>query len=153
MSIIKSSEVSLSELVKDANLIIKVKYLEAFEESLPVIDRSKNQADNPLPPFIKKGCVFHVVETLKNTARIDLPENVRVPNENWRRSMSQHKEKHAGGTSKSFSVPTYITEVSSLRKAEILFLQHFQGMFDLAARDSFENLAAEDKIKMLLEQS
>jgi hypothetical protein len=147
----KSSEVSLSELIEDANLIVKVKYVELFEESLSIVDRSRDQSESPLPPFLKKGCVFEIIETLKNTARIELPARIRVPNENWRRSMSQHKEKHAGGVSKSFNVPAYITEVTSLRKAEILFLQHFQGMFDLAAKDAFENLAAEDKIKMLLE--
>ena len=151
MSIIKSSEVSLSELVEDANLIVKVRYVEAFEESLSVVDRSRDQSEKALPPFIKKGCVFQVIGTLKNTARIEVPQRINVPNENWRRSMSQHKEKHAGGQSKSFSVPTYITEVASLRKAEILFLQHFQGMFDLAAKDAFEKSDAEDKIKMLLE--
>ncbi len=151
MGIIKSSEVSLSELVEDANLIVKVKFLKPFEESLPVVDRSNEQKDKALPPFIKKGCVFNVTEILKNTARIEVPAKILVPNENWRRSMSKHKEQHAGGIGKSFNVATYKTEVSSLRKADILFLQHFQGMFDLAARDAFESVEAADKIKMLLE--
>jgi len=151
MSIIQSSEISLSELVKESNLIVKVKFVELFKESLPVFDRSKDQNDKPIPPFIKKGCIFQVLGVLKNTARIEVPEKIQVPNENWRRSQSQHKETYAGGPSKSYNVPTYTTEVSPLKKAAILFLHHFQGMFDLAAKNAFEDLAAEEKITMLLE--
>jgi hypothetical protein len=92
-----------------------------------------------------------VVGVLKNTARIIVPEEIHVPNENWRRSFSQHKEAHAGGKSKSYNVPTYPTEVTSIQKANILFLHHFQGMYELTARDSFENVDSEEKIKMLLE--
>jgi hypothetical protein len=151
MSIIRSTEISLSELVKESNLILQVKFIELFKETVPIIDRSKGQIDKPIPPFIKKGCVFRVLGVIKNTARIIVPEKIQVPNENWHRSLSQHKEAHAGGKSKSYNAPTYITEVASFQKAAILFLHHFQGMYDLAARDSFENLAAEEKIRMLLE--
>lgn len=89
---------------------------------------------------------------LKNTARIEVPNKIQVPNENWRRSLSQHKEQYAGGPSKSYSVPAYATDVPSPQKASILFLQHFQGMFDLAAKDAFEIAAAEEKITMLLQR-
>ena len=125
--------------------------MKSFQETVPVIDRSKDQTGSPIPPFIKKGCVFQVLGVIKNTARIMVPENISVPNENWRRSLSQHKEAHAGGKSKSYNVTTYATEVTSIQKAEILFLHHFQGMYDLTARDSFENMGAGEKIKMLLE--
>jgi hypothetical protein len=151
MSIIRSTEISLSELIKESNLILQVKFLESFKETVPVIDRSKDHTANSIPPFIKKGCVFQVLGVIKNTARISVPEKISVPNENWRRSLSQHKEEYTGGKSKSYTIPTYVTEVSSIQKADILFLHHFQGMYDLTARDSFENLAAEEKIKMLLE--
>jgi hypothetical protein len=151
MSIIRSTEISLSELVKESNLILQVKFIESFKETVPVTDRSQSQTDKPIPPFIKKGCVFKVLGVLKNTARIVVPEKIQVPNENWRRSLSQHKEEHTGGKSKSYNVPTYVTEVSSMQKAAILFLHHFQGMYDLTARDSFEDTSAEEKIKMLLE--
>jgi hypothetical protein len=151
MSIIRSTEISLSELVKESNLILQVKFIESFKETVPIIDRSKDQTGKPIPPFIKKGCVFQVQGVLKNMDRITVPEKIHVPNEGWRRSLSQHKEAHAGGKSKSYNVPTYVTEVSSLQKAAILFLHHFQGMYDLTARDSFEDVAAEEKIKLLLD--
>ena len=151
MSIIRSTEISLSELVTESNLILQVKFIELFKEAVPIIDRSKDQTDKPIPPFIKRGCVFQVLGVLKNTARIIVSEKINVPNENWRRSLSQHKGAHAGGKSKSYNVPTYLTEVPSLQKAAILFLHHFQGMYDLTARNSFEDAAAEEKIKMLLE--
>lgn len=151
MSIIRSTEISLSELVKESNLILQVKFIGFFEEAVPITDRSKNQTNKAIPPFLKRGGVFQVLGVLKNTARIIIPEKIHVPDENWRRSMGQHKEAHAGGKGKSYNVPTYVTEVPSIRKADILFLHHFQGMFELTARDSFEDAAAEEKIKMLLE--
>ena len=152
MSIIRSTEISLSELVEESNLIVKVKFVELYKENVPVVDKSNGQPDPSVPPFIKKGCVFQVLSVLKNTARIEVPEKIQVPNENWRRSLSQHKEKHAGGQSKSYNVPTYITDVSSIKKASIIFLHHFQGMFDLTAKNAFESTAAEEKIKILLEE-
>jgi hypothetical protein len=151
MSIIRYTEIGLSEMVKESNLILKVKFLEPFKESLTVVDKLKDQTDKSIPPFIKQGCLFQVIGVLKNTARIDVPEKIQVPLENWRRSQSQHKEMHAGGPSKSYNVPAYTTEVSSLKKASILFLHHFQGMFDLTAKNAFESAAAEEKIKILLE--
>ena len=151
MSITRPTEISLSELVKESNLILQVKFIKIFNETIPVIDKSSDQTGKPIPPFIKKGCVFKVLGVLKNTAHITVPENIPIPNENWHRSLNRHKEIYAGGKQKSYNVPTYRTEVSSLRKAFIVFLHHFQGMFDLAAKDAFEDHAAEEKIKMLLE--
>ncbi len=151
MSIIRSTEISLSELVKESNLILKVKFLGLFKETLPIVDKLKDQTDKSIPPFIKQGCLFQVIGVLKNTARIEVPEKIQVPNANWRRSQSQHKEKYAGGPSKSYNVPTYTTDVTSFQKAEILFLHYFQGMFDLMAKNAFENVGAEEKIRMLLE--
>jgi hypothetical protein len=151
MSIIRSTEISLSDLVTESNLILKVKFVALFKESLPVIDKSKDQTSQTIPPFMKQGVIFKVLGILKNTARIEIPEKIQVPNENWRRSLNQHKEKHADGPGKLYNVPVYITEVSSLRKASIIFLHHFQGMFDLAAKNAFENLDAEEKIVMLVE--
>lgn len=150
MSIIRPAEISLSELVKESNLILRVKFIELFKETIPIFDKSKDHTEKTLPPFIKKGCVFQVLGVLKNTARTAVPERIHVPNENWHRSLSQHKEAYAGGKSKSYNVPTYTTEVPSLRNATILFLHHFQGMYDLTAKDGFEDEAAEEKIKMLL---
>lgn len=151
MSIIRSIEISLSELVKESNLILQVKFIGSFKETIPIIDRSEEKTDKVIPPFLKKGAVFRVLGVLKNTARIVVPEEIQVPNENWHRSLNQHKEAHAGGKSKSYNVPTYATEVASIQKAVILFLHHFQGMYDLAAKDSFEDKGAEEKIRMLLE--
>jgi hypothetical protein len=151
VSIIKSIEISLSELVKESNLILQVKFIESFKESVSITDRSEQKTEKVIPPFIKRGAVFHVLGVLKNTARVIVPEKIQVPNENWHRSLNQHKEAHAGGKSKSYNVPTYNTEVPSLQKAAILFLHHFQGMYDLAAKDSFEDKGAEEKIRMLLE--
>lgn len=153
VSIIRSKEITLSELVEESNLILKVKFSELYKEDLVVADKSSEPSDKSIPIFVKQGCVFKVLGVLKNTARIEVPEKIRVPNENWRRSLSQHKEKYAGGPSKSYNVPTYVTDVASIKKASIVFLHHFQEMFDLAARDSFENDNAEEKIVMLMESS
>ena len=153
MSIIRSKEISLSELVEESNLIVRVKFSEVYKESVTVVDKSGDQSPTSIPPFVKQGCVFTVLSVLKNTARIELPEKIQVPNENWRRSLSQYKEKYVAGPSKSYTVPTYITDVTSIKKASIIFLHHFQGMFDLAARDAFENFGAEEKILMLIENS
>lgn len=137
--------------MEDSNLIVKVKFLSLFEESIPVTNKSGNTLGVPTTPFIKKGCVFRVDGVIKNTARIEVPSTIQVPDENWRRSFDLHKEKHAGATSKSYNVPTYTSAVSSPKKAAVLFLQYFQGMFDLAAKHSFDDDSAFEKIEMLLQ--
>ncbi len=147
MSIIKSKPVELSELVKECNLILIVEYLEPFVEEVAVKGNDPNVSP---PPFQKQGCVFTVKTILKNSDEVELPKTIRVPAENWRRSLSQHKELHAGGPSKSFGVIKYKTKVPSMKKADILFLHHFQGGFELEAKNSFESLEELEKITMLL---
>ncbi len=147
MSIIKSIAVELSELVKECNLILMVEYLEPFVEEVAV--KSNDPSISP-PLFKKQGCVFTIKTILKNVDKIEMPKTIRVPNENWRRSLSQHKEQHAGGPSKSYTVIEYKTEVSSMKNADILFLHHFQGGFELEAKNSFESLEELEKIEMLL---
>ena len=147
MSIIKYLPVELSDVVKEADLILEVKCLEPFTEDVVIksIDPSK-----PPPPFVKKGFVFAVKSVLKNTAKIDVPKTLQVPQEGWRRLLSQHKERYADGPSKSYEVKKYETEVKSLQHANILFLHHFQGTFELEVKDSFESLEALEKITILI---
>lgn len=147
MSIMKSKPVELSELVKECNLILMVEYLEPFVEEVAIKSNDPNVSP---PPFKKQGAIFTVKSALKNTDKVELPNTIRVPNENWRRSLSQHKEQHASGPSKSFGVNEYKTEVSSMKEADILFLHHFQGGFELEAKNSFESLDELEKITMLL---
>jgi len=91
-----------------------------------------------------------VISVLKNTAAIQVPPTIRVPKEEWRRFLSQHKERYANGPSKSFGVKQYTTDVPSMEQADILFLHHFQDSFELETQDSFESAAAREKIEMLL---
>jgi hypothetical protein len=148
MSIIKSTPVELSEITKEANLIVEVACIEPFTEDVAI--RSEDPKV-PVPSFKKKGFVFCVKKILKNPDKINVPETIRVPKEDWRRFLSQHKERYAGGASKSYSVREYETEVDSMKNADILFLHHFQGSFELEARGSFESLEALEKIMMLIE--
>jgi hypothetical protein len=147
MGIMKSKPVELSELVKECNLILMVEYLEPFVEEVAIKSNDPNMSP---PPFKKEGCVFTVKTIVKNADKIELPKTIRVPKEEWRRSLSQHKEQHAGGPNKSFTVNEYKTEVSSMKKADILFLHHFQGGFELETKNSFESLEELEKITMLL---
>jgi hypothetical protein len=147
-------EIGLSSLVKDSNLIVKVRFVKLFKQNLLVTDKQQQEtATTAIPPFIKHGCIFEVLAVLKNTSRTEIPNKLHVPNENWRRLLSRHKEKFAGGVAKTYTVPLYISDVPSLRKATILFLNYFQGMFDLAAKDSFEDGTAQEKVEMILGNS
>ncbi len=150
MSNTRSLEISLSEMVEQSNLVLKVRFREVFEEHVPVVDKSLGQTGREIQPFVKRGCVFEVSGVLKNTARIEVPGEIRVPDENWRRLLGQYREKHANGPVKSYTVPVYNTDVPSIKKASIIFLVHFQGMFDLTAKDAFENLDAEEKVVILV---
>ncbi|HEY5826288.1 MAG TPA: hypothetical protein VIT44_18085 [Cyclobacteriaceae bacterium] len=148
MSIIRYNELSISEMIEESTLIVEVELVGPFQEEVPIVNRDLKEG-SAIPPFIKKGHTFKVKNVLKNKGD-QLPEQINVPNENWRRSLSQHKEQHAGGPSKSFTVPEYKSDVKSIAKATVLFLNHFQGMYDLTAANAFENNAALEKINMLL---
>ena len=146
MSIIKTRLVEIFDIVEDSNLIITVEYVEPFSEEVTV--KSNDPNTTPLP-FKKTGYVFKIKDVLKNTEKTDLPQTIRVPNENWRRSLSQHKEKY-GGVSKSYEVKEYETEVKSMNKAHILFLHHFQGSFELNVKGAFESEDALEKVMVLV---
>jgi hypothetical protein len=147
MSIIKSIPVELSDIVKEANLIVEVECLEPFTEEVAIKSADPKV---PAPPFKKKGFVFRIKGVLKNTENIKVPQTIRVPREEWRRFLSQHKERYADGPSKSYGVKEYETEVDSMKNADILFLHHFQDMFELEVRGAFESSAALEKITMLI---
>lgn len=147
MSRIENITVELSDIVEEANLILAVEFVETFIEELAVKGVDPNV---PAPPFKKKGHVFTIKNVLKNKDNIALPKTIRVPSEEWRRSLSQHKAAHAGGPNKSFTVKRYQTEVASMKDAEIIFLHHFQGLFELEVKGSFESAAALEKITMLI---
>ena len=150
MSIIRSNEVSLSDIIKESNLIVEVKFVKPYKEEVPVVSRDPKASKEPIPPFIKKGCLFKVKGVLKNDGKIKVPDTIQVPDENWRRFLSQHKERYADGVSKSFTVNEYPTEVKKVEKASILFLYHFQDTYELVARDAFESSEAREKIEMIL---
>jgi hypothetical protein len=151
MSIIRSAEISISELTEQSNLIVEVEFVKHFKEEVPIVNKSlKESPPKPIPPFIKKGCIFRITAILKNEGKIKVPETIQVPNENWRRSLSQHKEGHAGGVSKSFTIQEYTTEVDKIEKASILFLHHFQDTYELTARNAFEDSSAREKIDMIM---
>jgi hypothetical protein len=151
MSIIRSSEVSLSNLIEESNLIVEVEFLKHYKEEVPIVNKyAKESPPKPIPPFIKKGCVFRVKGVLKNEGKIKVPETIQVPDENWRRFLSQHKEEYAGGVSKSFTIYEYTTEVDKIENASILFLHHFQDTYELTARDAFEDSTAKEKISMIM---
>jgi hypothetical protein len=147
MSIIKGVPVELSDIVKEANLIVEVECMEPFTEEVAI--RSEDPKV-PAPPFKKNGFVFRVKKVLKNPDKIDVPQTIRVPQEGWRRSLNHHKAQYAGGPHYSYGVREYETEVDSMKNADILFLHHFQGTFELEARDSFESVEALEKITMLI---
>jgi len=151
MSIIRSLEVSLSTLIGQSNLIVEVEFVKRYREKVPVVNKSAKESPPwPVPPFIKKGCIFKVIHVLKNESRTEVPDTIQVPDENWRRFLSEHKEQYTGGASKSFVVQEYLTEVDKIEKASILFLDHFQGMYELTAQGAFENASAKEKIGMIM---
>ena len=101
MSIVKNIEVELSDLVKDCILILEVEYKELYVEEVAI--KSTDPKASP-PPFKKQGVIFTVTNVLKNTDKIELPQTIRVPKEDWRRSLGQHKALYAGGSSKAYGV-------------------------------------------------
>jgi hypothetical protein len=149
MSRIQYKELSISELIEESTLIAEVALVAPFEEEVQVINRDLKDSSTSIPPFIKKGYVFKIKNVLKNKGD-KVPEEIKVPNENWRISLSQHKETYANGPEKSFTVPEYKSDVKSITKASILFLNHFQGMYDLTAAHAFEDDTALEKINLIL---
>jgi hypothetical protein len=144
---IRTTPIGLAELIKESNLIVEVQHVEAFKEELPVKTKDTSKAS---PPFIKKGFVFKIKSTLKNATGLkQLPDTIAVPEENWRRSLSEHTERFADGPSRSYNILEYETP-TTLKKASFLFLQHFQGMFDLSGKGAFEGSEAREKIEMLI---
>jgi hypothetical protein len=79
-----------------------------------------------------------------------VPNEIRVPDENWRRFLGQHKTQHLDAPSKSYIVPEYVSSVKSAAKASILFLNHFQDMYEFTARNGFENKSELEKVRMLI---
>lgn len=148
MSIMREKELSLQQLVEKSDLILEVEFVEEYTEKIML--ESKDEPTKKIPPFLKKGCVFRTGQVLKNGQGIAVPETIKVPNENWHRFLSQHKERYLNGPSKSYTIEEYITEVASMKEATVLFLYHFQGTYDLAARGAFESNANREKIEMLL---
>ncbi len=144
MSIIREVVLTLETIVTTSNLIVEVEAIEPYKESVPVPADNKN---NTVPDFIRSGFTFQIKSVLKNTTGNSVPAIIRVPNENWKRSLSQHKEHYANGPSKSFKVNTYHTEVPSMKDADILFLSHFKNSFELTAKNSFESLASRKTIE------
>jgi hypothetical protein len=146
MSIVRSLEISLSSLVEESNLIVSVQCLKPFREELNM----NNQSLKELPPFLKKGHEFKVIDVIKNKTGITIPEIIQVPDENWRRELANYRKKHFNDAERSFTVLEYNGEITNIKKASVLFLQHFQGMFELSAHNAFEQQAAVEKIELLL---
>lgn len=149
MSIIRNNIVSLETIVTTSNVIVEVQCIKSYEESISI---ASEDSTRPIPDFIKKGLLFRIKRVLKNTTENTLPETIRVPDENWRRSLSQHKEHYANGPSKSFTVNTYETRVPSIKDADILFLSHFQDTFNLISKNSFESIQASNIIESYISE-
>jgi hypothetical protein len=151
MGVARSLELGLQELMEESNLIVEVRFKERFKEEIGIADKNVKNTGRPLPSFIKKGCVFVVNKILKNNTELKgLPESISVPDENWRRLFSEHKEKHLKTPDRAYTIKEYHTDVTSLEKASIIFLSYFQGMFELTAQGAFESAEASEKIEMLL---
>jgi hypothetical protein len=150
MSKIEYREMSLSEVIEDSNLVVEVKFMESYQEEVAIAHKNSAVASETFPPFIKKGDVFKVVRVLKNENKIKIPETIKVPNENWRRFLGQHKEAHLQAPSKSYTVPEFVSSIKSATKASVLFLNYFQDMYEFTARNSFENKAALEKVEMII---
>lgn len=137
-------------MVRAAKVILQVACLEPFSEDVMV---KGSDASADAPPFRKVGLVFRVTGILKNADNINVPGTIHVPVEGWQRSLSEHKARYAGGPSKSHTVKRYKTAVDAMSKADVVFLRHFQGQFELEVRDAFESMSALEKIKTLIAAS
>lgn len=152
MSTIRYRELSLSEVIEESNLVVEVEFVKAYTEEIPISQKSTTgSALETSPPFIKKGNVFKIKQVLKNTSKLTVPETIQVPDENWRRALGDHKKKHLKAPGKSYIVPEYKSTVKSASKASVFFLNYFQEMYELTARNSFEDKAALEKVSMIIE--
>jgi hypothetical protein len=151
MSVIQSQKISLTEVIEDSNIIIEVGWIKSYSEEITISLKGSTIASKAFPPFIKKGNVFLVRNILKNTSGVKLPESINVPDENWRRSLGQHKEKYLKGTGKSYTVKEYPTNVKRISGAALLFLHHFQDMYELTARDSFDDKTVIEKVVIIMQ--
>jgi len=151
MSRIEYREMSLSEVIEDSNLVVEVKFLEHYQEEVAIAHKDAKAAAEKFIPFIKRGDVFKVIRVLKNTGKLKVPETINVPNENWRRLLGQHKEQHLQAPAKSYTVPEYVSSLKKTTKAAVLFLNHFQDMYEFTARNSWEGKAELEKVEMLIE--
>jgi hypothetical protein len=150
MSRIDYREMSLSAVIEDSNLVVEVKFIESYQEEVSIFHKEAVAGSEKFPAFIKKGDVFKVIRVLKNTGKIKVPETIRVPNENWRRFLGQHKEQYLQAPSKSYNVPEYVSTLKTSAKASVLFLNHFQDMYEFTACNSWESKAELEKIEMLI---
>lgn len=147
MSIIRNIELTLESVISSSNLIVEAKVVGPYEEYIPLVNDINGKR---LPDFIKSGLIFQVTRILKNTSTDAIPDTIRVPNENWRRSFSQHKEQYLNGPSKSFTVSIYNSEVPSMNDANILFLNRQGEDFNLTAKKSYESLDSLEMIKRII---
>lgn len=150
MSRIAYREMSLSEVIEDSNLVVEVKFVESYREEVAIAHKTSAVTSDSFPPFVKRGDVFSVIRVLKNGNKIRIPETIKVPHENWRRALGQHKEEHLQDPAKSYTVPEYVSSIKSPTKAAVLFLNYFQDMYEFTARNSFESKAALEKVEMLI---
>jgi hypothetical protein len=147
MSLINYDPQSLTDIIEESNLILEGIFVGEFKEEILV----KSADSTAVPPFIKKGIVFQVNTVLKNDTRIQIPVSIQVPEEGWRRSLSQHKAKN-GADDKLYTVKEYETEAPSFKAATILFLHYFQGIFELSTKGSYEIETIKGKLEPLLKQ-
>lgn len=150
MSQIQYREMSLSEVIEDSNLVVEVKFVKSYTEEVNIGHKNATDRSETFPPFIRKGNSFQVKAILKNDTRIKIPATINVPDENWRRFLSQHKEKYLNAPSKSFIVPEYVSTLKSASKAAVLFLNYFQDMYEFTARNSWEGKGELEKVGMLI---
>jgi hypothetical protein len=148
MSLVTYDPQSLTDIIEESNLIVEGIFAGEFKEEILI--RSADLA--PPPPFIKRGIIFQVSAVLKNDTHTQIPVSIQVPEEGWRRSLSQHKAKHGSANDKSYVVKEYETEAPSFKAATILFLHYFQGIFELSTKGSYEIETIKGKLHPLLKQ-
>lgn len=150
MSQVDYREMSLSEVIEESNLVVEVKFIKSFQEEVSIAHKGSMAGSGTFPSFVKKGGIFKVIRVLKNSGKIKVPGTIPVPDENWRRFLGQHKELHLQAPAKSYTVPEYVSTLKTAANASVLFLNHFQDMYEFTARNSWEGKAELEKIEMLI---